>query len=73
MIYVLAIFILMGLTELRPLFKKGAKKDKIVVVSLYCIVLTICILMSFNVEIPSFLVGAGNLVKALGLSYPPLK
>lgn len=73
MVYVVLIFALMALIDLRPLIKKGPKRDRNIVIGIYAAVLVICALLAGGIEIPSPLMAAGDLVKGLGLSYPPLK
>ena len=73
MVYVVFIFALMALIDLRPLIKKGPKRDRNIVIGIYVAVLAICVLLAGGIEIPSPLMTAGDLVKSIGLSYPPLK
>lgn len=73
MVYVVFIFALMALIDLRPLIKKGPRRDRNIVIGIYAAVLVLCALLAGGVEIPSPLMAAGDFIKSIGLSYPPLK
>lgn len=73
MVAVLLVFVIIALIDLRPLFKNGPKRDRIIVSVIFAGVLALCLLEVGGVELPSPMMAAGELVKSLGLAYPPLK
>ncbi len=73
MLYVILIFVLMAIISFRPLVKQRLKKDIIVTIIVFAVTLAICLMQVGGVNIPSPTVALGELVKSIGLSYPPLK
>lgn len=73
MIYIAALFLLMACVSLRGLIKHGPKRDRVIVLAAYAVVFIVCMILAGGIEIPSPLTAVGNLLKAIGLSYPPLK
>lgn len=73
MFYVILAFGLIAILSFRPLFKQRLKKDIVVTMIIFAVTLAICLMQVGGVKLPSPTVALGNLVKSLGLSYPPLK
>lgn len=73
MIYVILIFIGIFFISLRPMFKHKQKRDLIWVGLLYLFALALCILVSAGVKLPSSSMALADLLKSIGLYYPPLQ
>jgi len=73
MVYVFMVFALIAFFYLLPLLKKSPKRDRIIVAAIFVFVLAVCALTAQGVELPNPLKTAEDIVKAIGLSYPPLK
>ena len=73
MVCVFMVFALISFLYLLPLLKKSPKRDRIIVAAIFVFVLAVCSLTAQDVELPNPLKAAEDIVKAIGLSYPPLK
>ncbi len=72
MIVILMIFAAIAYFSIWPLIKKKQKRDIVCVTLLFLIALTVCLLTAANVHIPSLSNELANLLKSIGLQYPPL-
>ncbi len=73
MIYVFLVIGLIALISLRPLFKNGPKRDAVILSVFFAGVLAICMLTAADAQVPSPMVAIGDLIRRMGLSYPPLQ
>lgn len=73
MFYVLVIFAVIAYIDLRVLFKQDVKKDRYVVLAIFTFVLIVCLLQAGGINVPSPMMAVDDLIRGIGLSYPPLK
>lgn len=73
MIYVIIVFVVMFLISIKPMFKQKRRYDFIVVMLLYLATLAVCLLVVGGVKLPSSSMALANLMKSIGLHYPPLE
>ncbi len=73
MIYVILVFVGIFFISLYPMFKQKQKRDLIWVGMLYLLVLALCLLVTAGVKLPSSSMALADLLKSIGLYYPPLQ
>ena len=73
MIFVILLLGLIAFFDLRRLYKDCSKGQAVVVTLLFAAVLAVCALTAAGVQLKSPIVVMGDMMKNIGLSYPPLQ
>lgn len=73
MIYIALIFAGIFFVSLRPLLKNKNKHDLVWSGLFFLFTLALCLLVSAGVKLPSSSMALADLMKSIGLRYPPLQ
>lgn len=72
MIIVFILLALISYFDLKKIYKDCSKGQAVIVTLLFACVLTVCVLTAAGVQIKSLIVVVGDMMKSIGLAYPPL-
>lgn len=72
MSYVILAFAAIFFISIRPMLKQKQKRDLIWVCLLYLLSLSLCLLVVAGVNLPSPSMAIADIMKNIGLHYPPL-
>ena len=73
MIVTFLLVVLIAFFDLKRVYKSCPKGQAFVVTMLFAGILAVCMLTAGSVQIKSPVVIAGDLMKSIGFSYPPLE
>jgi hypothetical protein len=73
MIWVVLLFAAIFYFSIRPMFKQKQRRDLIWVGIIFAVTLTMCVLVVAGVHLPSSSMMLADLMKSIGLHYPPLE
>jgi len=73
MIFVVLILGVISFFSLRQVYKTESKGKSVIVTLLFAGIMAVCLITASGVILKSPLVIVGQLMKSIGLSYPPLK
>lgn len=73
MIYVIVVFGVIFFLSMRPMIKQKQKRDMIWVGFVFLLTFAVCMLVSAGVRLPSSSMALADLMKSIGLHYPPLQ
>jgi FtsH-binding integral membrane protein len=73
MIYALLILGLIAFFDLRRTYKTCTKGQSVIITLLFAGIMAICLITASGTLLKSPIVMMGDLIKSIGLSYPPLQ
>ncbi len=73
MIYMILAFGTIFFFSIRPMFRQKQKRDLIWVGLVFLLTFAICMLVTAGVRLPSSSMALADLMKGIGLHYPPLQ
>ena len=73
MIYVLLILGLIAFFDLKRVYRTCTKVQSVIITLLFAGIMAVCLITASGMLLKSPIVIAGDLMKSIGLSYPPLE
>jgi FtsH-binding integral membrane protein len=73
MIYALIVLGLVAFFDLKRVYRTCSKGQSVIITLLFAAIMVICLITASGVVLKSPIVIVGDLMKSIGLSYPPLK